>query len=341
MNDSSQTENQPPARSVTVVIAAYNASVTIARAVRSALAEPEVAEVIVVDDGSNDGTSSCAGNADDGSGRLRILLQPSNGGPSAARNRAICESRAPWIAVLDSDDFFLPGRICGLLACATNADLVADDMWQVPESDVDGPRKSLFSEALKEPRLVSFSEFVLWNVTDRKRPRAELGFIKPLMRRDFLAQHSLRYQEHMRLGEDYELYARALALGARLKLIPVQGYVSVVRDNSLSGRHTETDLLHLLECDHAIGQLSGLRAPDKDALRRHYGSIDCRLQWRLLIMAVKRGDWSACRAGFARPYPVPFYLLARLAERAIPRKALKLRRAIMARIPVLQRKPVH
>jgi len=352
------------ASSVAIIIAACNAADTIARAVRSALAEPEAAEVIVVDDASTDNTAAAARGADDGSGRLKILVQPRNCGPSAARNRAIRESTAPWIGMLDADDFFLPGRLKRLLAFADRADFIADDIAQVAEDAVDGPRKSLLGLPIdkstsKDPTsssplagevrrgvvstgaslgpcgenpspdpsrkgrgtLISFKEFVLSNVTDPKHPRGEMGFLKPLMRRAFLSQHTLTYRETMRLGEDYELYARALASGARFYLLPEAGYVAVMRPQSLSGRHTEEDLRLLRDCDHALGQMPGLGAADQAALRRHYLSVDCRLQWRLLINAVKKRDARAALATFAKPYPVPFYLLARLAEQACLRTA--------------------
>ena len=73
---------------------------------RSALAEPEAFDVIVVDDASTDDTLSQACEADDGSGRLKLIPCASNGGPAAARNRALQESRAEWISILDADDFF-------------------------------------------------------------------------------------------------------------------------------------------------------------------------------------------------------------------------------------------
>jgi hypothetical protein len=128
---------------ICTVIAAHNAADTIARAVKSALAEPETAEVIVVDDASADGTAARARAADDSSGRLKILTQPANAGPSAARNRAIAESKAPWIAILDADDFFLPERFKRLLALESDADFIADDIGQVFEGAIDGSRKSL------------------------------------------------------------------------------------------------------------------------------------------------------------------------------------------------------
>lgn len=308
-----QIEGQYPP-TVAFIIAAYNAENTITRAIRSALTEAEVAEVIVVDDASADSTVKYAQEADDGSGRLRVLLQPQNAGPSAARNRAIRESTAPWIGILDADDFILPGRTRGLLASAEKADFVADDLWQVPEDNVDGPRRSMLGETLESPLPVGFKTFVLANVTRKGRSRGELGFIKPIMRRSFLETHNIRYQEPMRLGEDYELYARALASGARLLLVPAQGYVSVVRPNSLSALHSEADLLRLRDCNDILRDIPSLSEDDRDALRQHYLSIDCRLQWRLLINAVKKRDAVASLRTFLRPWPVPLYNIQKLME---------------------------
>ena len=113
----SQGVGGPVRREVTVVIAAWRASGTIGRAVASALAQPEAAEVVVVDDASNDdgATLAAARAADDGTGRLIVLELEKNAGPSTARNTALRASKAEWVAVLDSDDFMQPGRLAKLL----------------------------------------------------------------------------------------------------------------------------------------------------------------------------------------------------------------------------------
>jgi succinoglycan biosynthesis protein ExoU len=303
-------------RTVSILIAAYNSSPTIVRAVRSALEQPEAAEVVVIDDASTDDTAAQARGANDNSGRLKVISLPTNSGPSFARNRALQETDAPWFCVLDADDFFLPGRLHGLLQHVEQADMVADDLWRVAEADIDGHRQ-LFLGSITAPRTISFSEFVLSNITNRKRQRGELGFIKPLMRRSFFYNAGLRYQNNLRLGEDYELYARALAAGATLRLVPPQGYVSVVRPNSLSGCHSETDLLNLRDCDEVLATLPNLSPQDQQALRQHYLSTDCRLQWRLLILAVKRRDIGKACATFCRPLPVPVYLARALFEQFV------------------------
>lgn len=97
---------------ICIIIAAKNAADTITRAITSALAEPETAEVIVIDDSSTDDTAAVARAADDGTGRLNVTRFEVNRGPSAARNHAISISQSPLLAVLDADDFFFPAG-CG------------------------------------------------------------------------------------------------------------------------------------------------------------------------------------------------------------------------------------
>jgi succinoglycan biosynthesis protein ExoU len=309
---------------VAVIIPLYNAEKTIARAVSSALAEPEVVEVVVVDDVSSDGSVAAARACDDGSGRLKVLTQDVNQGPSAARNWAILESRAPWIALLDSDDFFLSGRMAGLLEHADGKDFVADDMWQVDEGAPEGDRRILLGDDAGLPRDISFLDFVLSNVSRSSRERGELGFIKPIMRRAFLEEQGISYREDMRLGEDYELYARSLAAGGRMVLVPAQGYVSVVRTDSLSGLHSEQDLQGLRDCDLSIDVDFALKGSDKQALRAHYLDTDCRLQWRLLILAVKARNVRAALSCFMRPWPVPLYLAGQLWGQVVERLGRRL-----------------
>ena len=76
---------------------------------------------------------------------------------------------------------------------------------------------------------MDFGFFIDSNISRASRMRRELGFLKPLVRRSMLEKYGLTYDEGMRLGEDYDLYARALSLGAKMRLIPWTGYVSVMR----------------------------------------------------------------------------------------------------------------
>lgn len=279
-------------REVTVVIAAWRAPETIGRAVASALAQPETAEVVVVDDASGDAgaTIAAASAADDGTGRLTILAQARNAGPAAARNVAIAASSAPWIAILDSDDFMEPGRLAKLLALKdAGYDLIADDLLQTPEGQPVSAGKPLWFRDDQTPVDVSFSQFIDSNITRADRMRRELGFLKPLMRRAFLAQHVLTYDETMRLGEDYDLYARALSLGARMRLIPWTGYVSVMRGNSLSLNHGRPELAALEACDDRLLASGDLSLTDHKLVEKHRFTTQSRLVWIDFMAALKKG----------------------------------------------------
>src|SRR5262245_60526939 len=107
---------------VAILIAAYNAEATIARAISSALAQPEVSEVIVIDDASGDGTVATAEAARVADPRVRVLRQSINAGPAAARNLGLVSAAAEWIGVLDADDYLQPGRVGRVLAYADQSD---------------------------------------------------------------------------------------------------------------------------------------------------------------------------------------------------------------------------
>ena len=85
----------------------------VARAIDSALAQAGPAfELIVVDDGSTDATPAVLS----GYGEKIVALRRPPSGRSAARNAGIAAARGEWIAFLDSDDAWLPGKLARQLA---------------------------------------------------------------------------------------------------------------------------------------------------------------------------------------------------------------------------------
>jgi hypothetical protein len=98
-------EPSSPAPAVSVVVPTYQRRVWVTRAVQSVLAQTfRDFELIVVDDGSTDGTGEALAGLDP---RIRYLWQP-NRGPGAARNAGIGLARAEIVAFLDSDNRWLP-----------------------------------------------------------------------------------------------------------------------------------------------------------------------------------------------------------------------------------------
>lgn len=325
-----------PAPSVAVIIAAKDAAATIGRAVASALREPEASQVIVVDDGSTDDTAAAARAADDGTGRLLVERLPVNRGPSAARNHALGLVTAERFAILDSDDAVLPGRFARLLAL--DADLVADNILFVPErTDLDALRPPPTSGRV---RPLGFTAFVEGCVHRRSRSRSQLGFLKPVVRTALLRGSGPRYDERVRMGEDFLLYAELLRRGARFLLTDALGYVAVERSDSLSARHTADDLHALLIAEEelasrllaggAAARVMARRIEDthaKYALRaflvdRHEDGMIPALaglvfrpsEWRAVTGGLARDKFVAAKARFARPkvaaLPGPRLLLA-------------------------------
>jgi succinoglycan biosynthesis protein ExoU len=305
------------ATNVCVIIAAKNAAATIGMAVASALRESQVAEVVVVDDGSSDGTGAAALSADDGSGRLNIGRFEQNKGPAAARNHAIEISRAPLISILDADDFFFPGRFNAMLD-GDDWDFVADNIAFVDAATISGAHEKVARFA-PAPRFLDLVGFVEGNISKRGVRRGEIGFLKPLMRRSFLHAHGLRYNETLRLGEDYDLYARALAKGARYKIIHSCGYGAVVRSDSLSGLHRTEDLRRLYEADRAILAGSNLSPAAAASLRRHERHVRARYEQRhFLDIKAQSGIGSAFAYALANPTAVPAIAGHILADKTEP-----------------------
>ena len=108
-----------------VVIPAYNHALYVAEAVASAVAQGDcVSEIVVVDDGSTDGTAAAVERI--GEPRLRLIRQP-NRGPSPARNNGWRSTKAEWLFFLDADDTLAPGALQDLLAA-----VAADGTLRIP-----------------------------------------------------------------------------------------------------------------------------------------------------------------------------------------------------------------
>ncbi|MBB4955108.1 succinoglycan biosynthesis protein ExoU [Agrobacterium vitis] len=299
---------------VCVIIAAKNAATTIARAIRSALAEEAVREVVVVDDGSTDHTGAKVLSADDGSGRLKLIRFDHNRGPAAARNCAIEASTAPLLAILDADDFFLPGRFTQIMA-EDQWDFIADNIVFVKEESVAQICNGV-QRFQNQTRLLDLEAFISGNISRRGKQRGEIGFLKPVMRREFLDRHALRYNEDLRLGEDYDLYARALVAGARYKVIHSCGYGAVVRHDSLSGKHRTDDLKRLYQADQSILANEHLTKSQRLLLRRHEKHVRDRYELRhFLDLKNKNGPFAAMTYAMTHPAAVPAIVAGIIADK--------------------------
>lgn len=93
---------------ISVVIPLYNKVKYIQRTIKSVLNQTfSDFEIVVVDDGSTDGSISAINNYCGNNAKVRIISKE-NGGPSSARNRGVIEANGEWIVFLDADDILLP-----------------------------------------------------------------------------------------------------------------------------------------------------------------------------------------------------------------------------------------
>ncbi|MGD9501083.1 MAG: glycosyltransferase family 2 protein [Methyloceanibacter sp.] len=101
-----------PSPLVSIGITCFNARDTVARAIRSALAQdwPNL-EIVIVDDCSTDGSREVILATIAKEKRARLIARTSNGGPGAARNTVVSAAQGEFVAFFDDDDESLPGRI--------------------------------------------------------------------------------------------------------------------------------------------------------------------------------------------------------------------------------------
>jgi glycosyltransferase involved in cell wall biosynthesis len=169
------------------VVPAYRAERYLPRAVRSALAQdlspigPEATlEVVVVDDASPDGTRAVAERLAREDPRVRVFSNATNLGCAGGRNRGLREARGEWIAILDADDAFMPGRLARLtaLAAAEGLDVVADlpELWDLT-ADAPAPKQPEADGRLERIDLRTFLA-----ATTPAAARLD-GLIKPVVHR--------------------------------------------------------------------------------------------------------------------------------------------------------------
>ncbi|WP_233865147.1 glycosyltransferase family 2 protein [Paraburkholderia adhaesiva] len=96
---------------ISIIIPCYNSAPTLPRALDSAIAQREAAQILVVDDGSTDKTAEIVFRYARLDARVHLLQMASNSGAASARNWGALHATAPVVAFLDADDEYLPGAL--------------------------------------------------------------------------------------------------------------------------------------------------------------------------------------------------------------------------------------
>jgi glycosyltransferase involved in cell wall biosynthesis len=208
---------------LSVVIPAYQAEAHIGEAIESVLVQ-DVApvEIIVVDDGSTDGTAAVVSGYRD---RVTLIRQP-NGGEAAARNTGLRSASSDWVAFLDADDTFLPGRLRAVsVAIASDPTL----------------------DAVTTDAVLRHGETALRHCYEDDWPFAFDHQREEILRRNFVFGHVVAnrrrlldlggFDESIHHAADWAMWIALLLDGGRIGLVPSPLSMYRIHSDSMSANH--------------------------------------------------------------------------------------------------------
>lgn len=280
---------------VSVVMPAYNSEATIGAALRSALSQEGAnIEVVVVDDGSADLTARQARQFGE---RVRVIEQ-SNAGPQVARNRGIQEAKGEYIAFLDADDIWLPGKVSAQLkVLQSDPGVVATftrwHVWEPDESGAYSTPEDIVNRCVDDcidpamsgwlyTTLLFDCVMLTTTVMLRARTLAEIG----------------TFDATLRVGEDYDLWLRLSQAGRIVKLASVGALYRILPGSA--SRHP-----HKLNHEHFVVSRAierwGATGPDGSvADTKRLAERLRRLELDHAGLHLARGDGQVALAGYGR-----------------------------------------
>ena len=210
---------------LSIIIPAYNAEAYLPQCLDSILAqEHQGCEVIVVDDGSTDGTAALLERYPD----VKVIHQE-NHGMSTARNRGLDEARGEYILFVDSDDLLTAGALETLVAELSGEDIIAFNAKKLH----DATGEQTYHPTIREPETTDG-----WTYFCRHRLEAtDIHFVciwQRAYRRQFLIDNNLRFADGILRAEDDLFTTQAMLAAKTLRTITPCLYIYRIRANSIT-----------------------------------------------------------------------------------------------------------
>lgn len=284
---------------VTVITGAYNSMPYITRSVTSVLEQTigtDRLEILVINDGSTDGTGAELDRLAAAHPRLTVLHQENSGGPAGPRNVGLERATGRYVFFLDADDYLGRETLARMVetADANGTDVVVGKMIGVNGRNAP---TSMYHQNLA--RTDVFSSRVYWTLNPMK-----------LFRRELVEQHKLRFRPELRVGQDQPFTSAAYLHAGGISVIADYDCVYWVKrddggNNTSRTKGTEPRIRFM----RAMFELVGEHVPEgprrDHLLARHY-SIDLPHTIRQLRREKHAGDrqtaFQDMRALFAQWY---------------------------------------
>ena len=271
---------------VSVVIPAYNAEGWLRRSVESVLTQDFAdLELIIVDDGSKDGTAALVQVFAAADPRVRIVTQ-ANGGLGFARNSGLAVARGHTVMFLDADDLFAPG-----IVGAAHRALRDHDARIAIFNGASFAEPGVGASIVLNPR-----PYFPLGPAEADRVRTGLWFLKRTQGainqacmkaydREFLQEHTIRFPE-VRAGEDTWFLYCSFSLAERVVYIDLVGYQRSYHPGSIMTSHTIENPLRRIEFFPTLVTLI-----DQQTTSEHRRVLTAQLAnygWLLWVMCQQR-----------------------------------------------------
>jgi glycosyltransferase involved in cell wall biosynthesis len=219
------------AEKISVIVPVYNSIDCLEKCVRSICAQTYAdLEILLIDDGSTDGTAGLCDRLADGDQRIRVRHKE-NGGASSARNVGIGIATGAYLGFVDSDDYIEPDMYEMLIAAAREQ---KSPIVQISRDEVDEAGRRL-PDVCVPPERVRFSSSQDF-LKELLLHKGDCSFCTKLLRRELFATH--RFPEGV-LNEDFSLLVDMLQEIDGITILPKQCYHVVCRQTSTTRSRTK------------------------------------------------------------------------------------------------------